>query len=289
MNAATLGALLQEGAAVLSEAGVDAPEHDAKTLLAHVLGVRLNDVLLHADQSADAPDARVYWHLIALRARRMPLQYVTRVTHFCGLELKTDDRALIPRQETEQLVEAVAERLREMAPGPEDYVVDVGCGSGAIGLCLAAQLPRVQVVMTDISQDALDLAAENATRLGMTDRVVLLQGAYLEPVWGGGLQDGVVAVICNPPYVRPDEMPLLDPEVHAEPNLAIQSPAADGLEAYRVLAQEASRLPRLRLLAFEVGFEQAPEVVAMVEHLGRVEVLLDYAEIERMVIVHVGR
>lgn len=287
MNAATLGALLKEGAAILCEAGVDAPEHDAKALLAHILGVGLNDVLLHADRPAEALDARLYWHLIALRARRMPLQYVTRTTHFCGLELKTDDRALIPRQETEQLVEAVVERLRELAPGAEDYIVDVGCGSGAIGLSIAARIPRVQIVMTDVSRDALDLTAENATRLGMAERVVLLQGSYLEPMWAGGLEHGVVAVICNPPYVRPDEMALLDPEVHAEPNLAIQSPATDGMVAYRVLAEEAPKLPRLRLLAFEVGFEQAPDVVAMVEHLGPVEVLLDYADIERMVIVHV--
>lgn len=289
MNAATLGALLKEGAAILSEAGVDAPEHDAKTLLAHVLDVNLNDVLLHADREAQPIDARLYWHLIALRARRMPLQYVTRVTYFCGLRLKIEDRALIPRQETEQLVEAVVERLQKLLPGPADYVVDVGCGSGAIGLCVASQVPRTQVVMTDVSQDALDLTAENATCLGLTDRVVLLQGSYLEPIWGGGLEHGVVAVICNPPYVRPDEMTLLDPEVHAEPNVAIESPAADGMEAYRVVAKEASQLPRLRLLAFEVGFEQAPDVVAMVQHLGQVEVLLDYADIERMVIVHVGR
>lgn len=289
MPAGTIGALLREGAAVLSKAGVEAPEHDAKVLLAHVLDLRLGEVLLRTPGRPDAEQVQTYRHLVALRSGRLPLQYVTRNTFFGDLELRVDDRALIPRMETEQLVEAVVTRLQALSPGAHDYVVDVGCGSGAIGLSLASQLPELQVVMTDVSQAALDLTAENATRLGLTERTILLQGPYLEPLWQGGLANGVVAVICNPPYVRPDEMPLLDPEVHAEPLVALQSPAADGLEAYRVLAAEAPRLPRLRLLAFEVGFEQAPEVVKLVESFGEVEVLPDYAEIERMVIVHVGR
>jgi release factor glutamine methyltransferase len=287
MQSDTFGALLKEGAALLYETGVAAPEHDAKALLAHVLGGKLNDVLLRADEQAEPELARTYWHLIALRARRMPLQYVTRSTEFCGLQLKVDDRALVPRPETEELAEAVAERLWRLEPGLEDYVVDVGCGSGAIGLCLALQGPPMQVVMTDVSQDALHLTAENATRLGVTDRVILLQGPYLQPVWQGGLEHGVVAVVSNPPYVRPDEMETLEPEVLAEPRMALESSTADGLEAYRVIISEAKQLTRLRLLAFEVGHEQAREVAKMLEGLGDVEILEDFAGIERIVIAHV--
>lgn len=286
MQRDTFGALLKEGAAILCEASVAAPEHDAKALLAHVLGGKLNDVLLRADEQADPAVARTYWHLITLRARRMPLQYVTRSTEFCGLHLKTDDRALVPRPETEELAQAVAERLWRLEPGLEDYVVDVGCGSGAIGLCLATQGPPMQVVMTDVSQEALHLTAENATRLGVTERVILLQGPYLQPIWQGGLEHGVVAVVSNPPYVRPEEMATLEPEVLAEPRMALESSTADGLEAYRVIIEEARQLPRLRLLAFEVGHDQAREVAKMLEGLGEIEVLADFAGIERMVIAH---
>ena len=289
MQSETFGALLQEGAAVLCEAGVSAPEHDAKALLAHLLGGKLNDVLLRADEPADLELVRSYWHLIALRARRMPLAYVTRSTEFCGLALKVDDRALVPRPETEELAEAVAERLWRLEPGLEDYGGDVGCGSGAMGLGLALQGPPMQVVMTDVSQEALHLAAENATRLGVTDRVILLQGPYLQPIWQGGLEHGVVAVVSNPPYVRPEEMATLEPEVLAEPRMALESTAADGLEAYRIIIDEAKQLPRVRLLAFEVGHEQAREVAKMLAGLGEVEILEDFAGIERMVMLYVNR
>lgn len=289
MPTVTIGALLRAGSAVLSAAAVEAPEHDARELLAHVLDMGLNEPLLHLQQPVTAEMALAYQHLLALRARHTPLQYVTRSTWFGHLKLRIDDRALIPRPETEQLAAAVIERLRPLAPGPEDYLVDVGCGSGAIGLSLAAALPRVQVVMTDISLAALDLTAENTALQQMAERVVLLQGEYLEPIWQGGLAHGVVAVVSNPPYVRPDEFPLLSPEVQAEPRAALVAAEADGLTAYRALAEQAAHLPRLRLLAFEVGFGQAPAVAELVCGLGEVETLNDYADIARMVIVHVRR
>lgn len=287
MTSHTIGALYKEGAALLSAAGVEEPEFDARALLAHVLDVRPNDILLHQADEASAEAQRVYSHLIRLRSCRMPLQYVTRTGYFCGLKLRVDDRALIPRPETEHLVEAVVERLQPWHPGAADSVVDIGCGSGAIGLCLATQLPLVHVVMTDVSTDALELAAENVAHFQLDERFTLLKGAYLDPVHAAGLTERVVAVICNPPYIRPDEMASLAKEVQAEPRLALESPAADGLEAYRVLAAQAAELPRLRLLAFEVGFEQAQQVAGLMLGLGSVEILPDLADIDRVVIVNV--
>lgn len=287
MSSGTVGALYQEGAALLCEAGLDEATYDARALLAHVLDCRLNDVLLRQAEPLGEQETVIYRELLRLRAARMPLQYVTRSTGFCGLHLRVDDRALIPRRETELLAEAVAERLNLLLPGTEDCVVDIGCGSGALGLGLAALVPDVRVAMTDVSPEALELAAENVENLGFEGRVTLLQGPYLEPVHLAGLTEATVALVSNPPYIRADEMPELAPEVHAEPRLALVSPADDGMEAYRVLAQEARTLPRLRLLAFEVGFEQALPVARLVKGLGTVEVLLDYSQIERMVIVHV--
>lgn len=287
MTSHTIGALYREGAALLSAAGVEEPEFDARALLAHVLDLGPNDILLHQTEMAEEDTERVYSHLLQLRSCRVPLQYVTRTTYFCNLKLRTDDRALIPRPETEQLVEAVVERLQPLQPGAVDAIVDLGCGSGAIGLCLATQLPLVHVIMTDVSAAALELTAENVHHNGLDERVTLLQGAYLDPVHAAGMTERVVAVVCNPPYVRPDEMPALAPELLAEPRSALESPAADGLEAYRVLAAQAADLPRLRLLAFEVGFEQAAQVGALMASLGKVEILPDLAGIDRIVIVHV--
>jgi release factor glutamine methyltransferase len=218
----------------------------------------------------------------------MPLPYVTRTTYFAGLELRCDDRALVPRQETEQLVEAVLQRLPDVAMQPGECLADVGCGNGAIGLALATQAPDLHVVMTDLSAEAVELAAENTRHLGMSGRVTLRVGSYLEPLREADLVDRVAVVVCNPPYVRPAEMSMLDAEVHAEPRLAITGPDADGMAGYRVLATQVGGLPNLRLLAFEVGFAQEEDVAGMFAQLGRIEILADFAGIERMVVVHVG-
>lgn len=289
MEGATIGALLQEGAAELREAGVDAPDYEARVLLGHILDQKPNNVLLKSGQSASLETARIFSHLLALRAQRMPLQYVTRNTWFCGLQFRIDARALVPRMETEQLAEAVAERLAQLHPTEDEWLVDIGCGSGAIGLAIASLVPEPRVLLTDLSPEALALAAENVERLKLTERVTLAQGSYLEPVLRLGLADKVTCLVNNPPYVRVDEMPLLDTEVHAEPLLALQSPTPDGLGSYRELTQQLHLLPNLKLLGLEVGFEQAPAVVEMVKDRGMVEVLPDYAEIDRMVIVHVRR
>lgn len=283
----TIGALYKEGAALLAAAEVREADHDARALLSHVLDIGLNDVILKMAQPADEVAERIYRHLLDLRASRMPLQYVTRNTFFYGLELRVDDRVLIPRPDTELLVETMAERLRRLPEMP-GYLVDVGCGSGAIGLALAVEFPDLRVIMTDISAPALEVTRENARRLGLQDRVTILQGSYLEPVTEAGLTDQVFAIVANPPYVRPREMSMVEAEVHAEPLVAIASPVADGLEGFQLILGQAAVFPRLRLLAMEVGFAQADEVVAMATPLGETEVVRDLQDIERVVVLHIG-
>jgi release factor glutamine methyltransferase len=268
---------------------VDSPDNDARVLLAHVLDCSLNDVLLRSRECPATEQAAAYQHLLDLRASRMPLQYVTGNTVFCGLTLRTDRRALVPRQETELLAEAVAKHLGTLPLPADAIVVDVGCGSGAIALALAHWLPDARVLATDISPAALELAMGNARLLGLAERVEFALGDCLEPVLRLGLAQRVVAVVNNPPYVKPEEMPLLDPETLAEPRVAVQSRSEDGLLEYRQLAREARALPNLRLLGVEVGFGQAEGVRAILGELGSMETLLDYCDIERHVIVRVGR
>jgi release factor glutamine methyltransferase len=284
----TIGALYKEGAASLAAADIDEAEHDARVLLAHVLDVRPNDVLLKAREPVEPLAELVARHLFELRQTRMPLQYVTRTTYFYGLELRSDDRALIPRHETEQLVEAVVERLKGAAVAPGECLADIGCGAGAIGLAIAANLPDWHVVMTDISPGAVELAQENARLVGLADRATLLQGSYLAPLGEADLRSRVGVIVCNPPYVRPGEMPLVSPEVRAEPNVAVESPSKDGMDGYRVLADGISDFPNLRLLAFEVGYAQEEKVAALFAHMGKAEILPDFLGIERVVIIHVG-
>lgn len=285
----TLGAALEAGAARLRAAGVDSPAVDARVLLAHVLDCSLNEVFLRRADELTGAEEQAWWHLLELRAARMPLQYVTRTTAFCGLMLRCDDRALIPRQETELLAEAMADRLRQLTLPRDSVVVDVGCGGGAIALTLAQWLPHLVVVASDVSPEALALARENAHRLGLTEHVQFALGPYLEPIFALGLEQRVVAVVNNPPYVKPDEIPLLDPETLAEPRLAVQSCSADGLQEYRELARQAARLPNLMLLGVEVGFGQAASVREVLGGLGATETILDYCDIERHLIVYVQK
>ncbi|NPV48642.1 MAG: peptide chain release factor N(5)-glutamine methyltransferase [Armatimonadetes bacterium] len=285
----SVAAALRAGTERLRSAGVDSPEVDARVLLAHVLGCGLNDVFLRSAQELAATEEPAWWHLLELRASRMPLQYVTRTVAFCGLMLRCDDRALIPRQETELLAEAIADRLRRLRLPEDSVVVDVGCGGGAIALALAQWLPHVGVLASDVSPEALQLATENAGRLGLTERVRFARGPYLEPVFQLGLEKRVVAVVNNPPYVKPEEIPLLDPETLAEPRLAVESCSEDGLEEYRELARQAAHLPNLRLLGVEVGFGQAGSVREILGRFGETDTILDYCDIERHVIVHVQR
>ncbi len=283
----TIGALYKEGAASLAAAGVDEADHDARVLIAHVLDLRPNDVLLKLRDPLDPSDERLVRELLHLRQGRMPLRYVTRTTYFAGLDLRTDDRALVPRHDTELLVEAVLERLPHVGMEPAELLADIGCGAGGIGLAIAARTPGLRVLLTDISEPAVELAGENARFLGLADRVTLLAGSYLEPLFASRLADRVSVLVCNPPYVRPNEMSMLDPEVHAEPRVAITSPARDGLEGYRVLVDQIGRLPRLRLLGVEVGYAQETDVADMFAPFGEVEILPDLSGIERVVILHV--
>lgn len=287
MKRPSLGEALQAATEELHRAGLERAEYDARVLLAHVLNCGLNEVYLRSTETLSQEAWLISSHLIGLRAQRLPLQHVTGDGWFRGLHLRCDRRALIPRDETEQLVSAVLDRLPALDLSPADLLVDAGCGSGAIALALAAEWPHQQVLATDISPAALQLAAENRelTRLGQ--RVTLLEGDYLEPVLPGPQARQVVVVVSNPPYVRPADLPTLEPELACEPLLALQAPSEDGLGAYRTLAAQAAQLPRLRLVACEVGHDQAREVAALWRPLGEVKILLDYAGVERFVITHV--
>lgn len=283
----TLSALYKEGAAFLRRAGVSEAEYEARALLAHVLDIRPLDIFLHLAQPIEDSAEIIFYHLLSLRACRLPLPYITRTIDFYGISLRIDARAMIPRPETELLVEAVLKRLEKYPAPPNMYVVDIGCGSGSIGLALATQLSDTKIMMTDVSPEALQLAQENAQCLGLQERVDFLQGSYLTPLREAQLMEQIHAIVSNPPYVRPAEWPHLEPEVHAEPRIALISPSDDGLEAYRQIITQAQECAHLRFMAFEVGYNQGRDVAALACGRGDVEILPDWAGIERYVIVYV--
>jgi release factor glutamine methyltransferase len=267
----TVRDLLVAGTDELTRAGVPSPRVDAEWLLAHALGVSRTELYADGDE-APADRERVFSELLARRAAREPLAYVLGEWGFRRLTLSVDPRVLIPRPETEVLVERCLELIADLA---EPRVLDVGVGSGAIALAIADEHPGARVVATDSSSEALAVAAENAARTGLP--VELVEGELF-----AGLDGPFDLVVANPPYVAPEDVDALPPEVgEHEPRAAlIESGATEA-----IAEQALSRIAPGGSLAFEVADGKAGEVAALLRRLGYEQVTIgeDLAGRERVV------
>jgi len=246
----------------LCEAGVDTPRVDAELLLAHVLGVSRTGV--HERRAEQVPGE--FDGLLERRRRREPLAYVLGEWGFRRLVLNTDARALVPRPETEVVVERCLALLRDE---PEPRVLDLGTGSGAIALAIADERPDARVTAVDSAPAAVELARENAERL---DLHVDVRAGDLEAA-----AEGWDLVVSNPPYVPADEWDSLQPEIRDwEPRDAL---VGQGLH------EEIARLASTRLLVFEVGDGQADHVADAMASLGYADIAItpDLAEEDRVV------
>ena len=275
----TAAALLEDAAATLAAAGVASPEWDAERLLRHVLGWDRATLVASPDRLVPEPEAERFRALLRRRAAREPLQYILGTQAFWKHAFLVTPAVLIPRPETELLVETGLELLRGVA---RPVVVDVGTGSGCIALSIAAERPDAEVHATEISGAALEVARENAQRLGLERRVRFHQGHLLEPL--SGLQ--VHLVLSNPPYVDPSEHASLAPEVRDhEPKEALL-PRGDSLSVYRSLVRQSrAALGPGGWMAVEVGHGQATSVEALCRGGGLVAVRImhDLAGIPRVV------
>jgi release factor glutamine methyltransferase len=273
----TIRELLGPTREYLEGKGVPSARLDAEYLIAHVLGIPRLALYLDHDRPLEPGEVDRLRDLVRRRGRREPLAYVLGSWSFYGLELHCDARALVPRPETEILVERC---LALLAGNDSPAIADVGTGTGAIALALASQLPGAGVTAIDLSPGALALAAENAEANGLTDRIELLEGDLLAPVAGRAFD----LVASNPPYVAAGAE--VDPEVEQyEPALAVY--AADGGRAIheRLAAAAQAVLKPGGHLVIEVGDGQAPWLA---EHLaatgyGAVEVTRDLRGVERVV------
>lgn len=264
---------LQGAVTAIAAGGAETPRLDAEVLLAHVLGVGRERLLSDRDLRVAGPAVRAYQDAVRRRAvEREPVAYIVGRKGFRHIELAVDRRALIPRPETELLVE-VGLRMDHGA-----RVLDCCTGSGAVALALKQERPDLQVWGSDLSAQALALAGENGARLGLD--VHWLRSDLLAEV-----PDELDALLANPPYVADAEMAGLAPEIaRHEPALALRA-GPDGLDAIRTLVAQAGARPRLRLLALEVGAGQAQAVAALLGAAGyeRVGFEVDLAGIKRVV------
>jgi len=267
----------------LESKGVKSARLDAEHLLAHVLGVGRLEMYLQHERPLEPFELDGFRPLLKRKARREPLQYILGRQAFRELDLEVGPAVLIPRPETERLVEEVLEWAR-IQVARDLCALDLGTGSGAIALSLLLEGPFARVVATDISAAALELAARNRDAVGLGGRVDLRLGALFEAVETGECFD---VVVSNPPYVAETERQALQPEVvDWEPGEALFG-GPDGLSVLRMLACGAGAVVRPGgLLALEVGDGQAGPVVALLDETGEydeVEVRSDLARKERIV------
>ncbi|HID57328.1 TPA: peptide chain release factor N(5)-glutamine methyltransferase [Candidatus Poribacteria bacterium] len=257
--------------------GIDTARLDAELLLAHAMECSRLDLYLNFDAPVSREHLDIYRDLIVKRAQRMPVAYLIGVKEFMGIPLKVDRRALIPRPETELLVEEIVRRLKDRKPGE---ILDVGTGCGAIAISLAKLLPGWRVVAIDVSEGAIELARQNAETIGVN--VELRVGDMFEPV--GGMRFD--CIVSNPPYIPSNQIPNLQPEIGYEPREALDG-GPDGLEVIRRLISTSKYHIRPGgSIGIEVGFDQAEQVAELMEEAGYigVEIIRDYSGIERVLI-----
>ncbi len=237
-----------------TEAGITSARLEAQVLLAHVLGCTRVQLYTGFDKPLAEPELASYRGLIKRRLAGEPVAYLVSEHEFWGLPFHVDASVLVPRPDTETVVEvARARRADKAAPC---RVLDLCTGSGALAVALAKELPAARVVATDISPDAVALARKNAERNGVADRVEVRVGDLWQPVAGERFD----LIVANPPYIRSDVIPTLQAEVLREPRLALDG-GADGMQFYdRICAEALAHLEPGGALVVEHGYDQAEQV-----------------------------
>ena len=239
--------VLQATTAFFKKRNIENPRLNAEHLLAHALGRKRIELYLDFERKLTETELGPLRELVKRRSEGEPLQHLLGTVEFCGLTFLCDKRAMVPRPETEQLVELVESRIENR----ESRIVDVGTGSGVIALSLAAKFPEAKILAIDLSDDALALAQENAARLNLSNRVRFLKSRLLENV--EGVFDLIVA---NLPYISTQERHTLSREVLHDPEVALFA-GTEGDELVRDLIAEApSRLGLGGTLALEIGLGQ---------------------------------
>ena len=227
--------------------GIESPRLNAELIVGHGLGLARMRLYLEFERPVSETELAAIRELVRRRGRREPLQYIVGFTEFSGLRLKTDRRALIPRPETELLVETIGSRC----PAPPGRVLDLGTGCGAIALALARMFPQARVTAVDSSAEALSLAAENAEATGLAGRVTLVESSWFERLPAGETYD---LVVSNPPYLSAADVAATPPEVRDHEPMGSLVSGAEGFEDIgRIIAASPGVLAAGGLLALETG------------------------------------
>lgn len=257
---------------------VDTPRLDAEILLAHVLNCRRLNLYTDSEKILTADEIARYENLIERRAEKIPVSYLVGVKEFFGLNFAVTPDVLIPRPDTEILVQCAIEFLQS---ADEKIFLDIGTGSGAISVSILKFCKTAQAVAVDISEKSLEVAKFNAQKFNVDDRINFLHGDLFEPVGDKKFS----AIISNPPYIPTAEIKNLQAEVLSEPATALDG-GADGLNFYRrIISQAKNFLLPAGFLAVEIGISQAAAVKNLLaeNNFANIEILRDLAGLERVI------
>lgn len=217
------------------ESGIESPTTDAEWIISDLIGCSRSELTLHLNKNLDQTQTKILLEQANRRANREPLQHIFNSTNFYGINFEVSKSALVPRPETEQIIELA---IKELKDHPSPLIYDFGTGSGCIAIALAKKLINAKIIASDISQDALSLANRNADQLGVTDRIEFRHEDGL------ALADSekMHLIVSNPPYIPTKEILTLQPEVRDfDPHIALDG-GSDGLDYYRILALKSSDL-----------------------------------------------
>ena len=280
----TIGSILQWTTRFFTEKGIESPRIDAEVLLGHVLKKERIYLYVHFEEPLQLEELAAYREAIKQRVSRVPVAYIIGTREFMGLPFKVTEDTLVPRPDTEILVQAAIDRLKAVER-PVRFA-DIGTGTGAICLSVLKYVPEATADTVDISEAARKVAEENAASLELTERITFYTGDLLHPLAGNiGSYD---AILSNPPYIPDADIETLAPEVRCkEPRTALAG-GPDGLAFYRrLIADSPTLLKEDGFLAVEVGIHQEKAVAKMAEENGafaRTEIIKDYGGIERVVV-----
>jgi len=290
-NFSTVGESLKNINQLFREAHLTDGETETEILLSYLLKLPRSELYLNRQRILKDKEQREIKKALQKRLQKVPLQYITKHQEFMGLDFLVDKGVLIPRPETEILVEESIRRLKDRKIASTLQVLDLGTGSGIIAISIAKFIPSVLIYAVDISDQSLRLATLNAVRLGCQEKIIFLKGDWFKPLFGKISQNSLDAIISNPPYISHNDLISLPEEIrNHEPLIALEG-GNQGWENFKeIISQAPYFLKKDGFLALEVGIRQAPEVKRLIleekNFKEEVKIIPDYSGIERVIIAY---
>ena len=287
----TLGQALKNIRKLFKNNGIINSERETEILLSYLLGMSRSEIYLNSERVLKDREKTQLEKKIQKRIEKIPLQYITKHQEFMGMDFLVEEGVLIPRPETEILVEEVIKRLKNYKYSKNLKVADLGTGTGVIAVSVAKFIKDIIVYATDISKKSLQVALKNAQKHDCKDKIIFLQGDLFEPFMGKIKKNILDGIISNPPYIDFYDFRLLPPEIKDnEPKIAL-SGGIDGLDYYRKIIRKSPRyLKKSGFIALEVGSNQSQAVKELILKENNfnkdIEIVKDYLGIERVVIAY---